>query len=144
LTIPRPSHWKPLLHSIAASAITLILTVVTDYLAMHRAGDLPINLFVDNVIAATIIGIIVFAYERRRNRYLAEKLSTIFLMNHHIRNALQPIVMTDPPSKEAAQQIRDSVARIDWALREVLTGRTTTFNPHSTSEIQRGKPAAKN
>jgi hypothetical protein len=131
LITPRPSYWKPLLHAIVAAVITFVLTVGADCLAMRQIGDLPINFLVDNVIAASIIGIIVFAYERRRNRSLAQKLSTIFLMNHHIRNALQPIVMTEPSSKEAAEQIRDSVARIEWALREVLTGNTTTFDPRA-------------
>jgi hypothetical protein len=133
----RPPHRKPLLHAIAAAAITIALTVSTDCIAMHRVRDLPFNLLTDNVIASIFIGILVFVYERRRNRYLAEKLNTVFLMNHHIRNALQPILMTEPSSKEAAEQIRDSVARIDWALREILTGRASSVEPHSTSVLRR-------
>jgi hypothetical protein len=126
LLVPRPPRWKPLLHAIAAAAIAIALTVGTDCLAMHRVRNLPLNVLIDNVIASAFIAILVFAYEHRRNRYLAERLNTIFLMNHHIRNALQPILFSEPSSKEAAEEIRESVARIDWALREVLTGRETT------------------
>jgi hypothetical protein len=43
-------------------------------------------------------------------------------MNHHIRNALQVIVYPSPSAEEAAQRIGDAIARIDWALREVLPG----------------------
>ena len=45
-------------------------------------------------------------------------------MNHHIRNALQPIVYL-PYMKEQAEQIRiiqEGTDRIQWALREILPG----------------------
>jgi len=45
-------------------------------------------------------------------------------MNHHVRNALQPI-MYSPYLKEQAEQVRiiqEGTRRIDWALREVLPG----------------------
>jgi hypothetical protein len=46
-------------------------------------------------------------------------------MNHHVRNALQTIAYS--PYTEQEKQIRmiaESVSRIEWALREVLPGRT--------------------
>jgi hypothetical protein len=45
-------------------------------------------------------------------------------MNHHVRNALQPI-MYSPYLKEQAEQVRtiqEGTRRIEWALREVLPG----------------------
>ena len=81
-------------------------------------------LWVDNVAAALLLGLVVFLYERRRERELLSKLQVIELMNHHVRNALQPIMYV-PYSQDQQQQlntIRDAVNRIDWALREILPG----------------------
>lgn len=87
---------------------------------------------------------------RRDERYLAEAISSVLLgfllgkflesayelrqsmvarvqvaaeLNHHIRNALQVIAFhcrEQEMPQQAIQQIRDSVNRVDWALREVL------------------------
>jgi len=68
--------------------------------------------------------LVVFFYERRRERELIRKLQVIELMNHHVRNALQPIMYV-PYSQDQQQQltaIQDAVRRIDWALREILPG----------------------
>ena len=73
---------------------------------------------------ALLLGLVVFLYERRRERELIKRLRVIELMNHHVRNALQP-VMYIPYSQDQQQQlntIRDAVNRIDWALREILPG----------------------
>ena len=78
----------------------------------------------DNIAAAVLLGMVVFFYERRRERELVKKLQIIELMNHHVRNALQPIMYV-PYSQDQQQQlsaIRDAVRRIDWALREILPG----------------------
>ena len=81
-------------------------------------------LWIDNIAAALLLGLVVFLYERRRERELIKRLRVIELMNHHVRNALQP-VMYIPYSQDQQQQlntIRDAVNRIDWALREILPG----------------------
>lgn len=80
--------------------------------------------WIDNIAAAFLLGVVVFFYERRRERELVKKLQIIELMNHHVRNALQPIMYV-PYSQDQQQQlsaIRDAVRRIDWALREILPG----------------------
>ena len=81
-------------------------------------------LWIDNIAAALLLGLVVFLYERRRERELLSKLQVIELMNHHVRNALQPIMYV-PYSQDQQLQlntIRDAVNRIDWALREILPG----------------------
>ena len=81
-------------------------------------------LWVDNIAAALLLGLVVYLYERRRERELVRKLQVIELMNHHVRNALQPIMYV-PYSQDQQQQlntIQDAVRRIDWALREILPG----------------------
>lgn len=82
------------------------------------------TLWVDNIAAALLLGLVVFFYEWRRERELIRKLQVIELMNHHVRNALQP-VMYLPYSQDQEMQlntIRDAARRIDWALREILPG----------------------
>jgi hypothetical protein len=59
-------------------------------------------------------------------------------MNHHVRNALQPILYS-PFLKEQGEQVRliqEGIRRIDWALREVLPGEIdiqSPVNPKSKS-----------
>ena len=69
-----------------------------------------------------LVGLLVLYYEERRRRSLIEKLRTIELMNHHVRNALQ--VITYAPytadQEKQVQIVRQSVERIEWALKEVL------------------------
>jgi len=67
----------------------------------------------------------VYRYERRRATYLSARLKTIEMMNHHVRNALQVIVdsVYVHGQDQQVEEIKDSVKRIDWALREILPGR---------------------
>jgi len=43
-------------------------------------------------------------------------------MNHHVRNALQVLIFhsAQAPDEEAVRAMKDSIDRIQWALREVL------------------------
>jgi hypothetical protein len=43
-------------------------------------------------------------------------------MNHHVRNALQVVIYAASAHKDddLAEQVREAVRRIDWALKEVL------------------------
>jgi len=91
------------------------------------------TLVADNLAAAILLGLVVFVYERHRERELMRRLQVIELMNHHVRNALQP-VMYLPYSGDQQQQlnmIREAVHRIDWALREILPGSTAGGPPSS-------------
>src|SRR5688572_29307081 len=60
--------------------------------------------------------------ERREN--VATRLKTVADMNHHIRNALQSIQLSaySTQDQQAINAIGEAVARIQWALREVLPG----------------------
>lgn len=90
----------------------------------RRESIAGLTLWVDNIAAALLLGLVVYFYERRQERELIRKLQVIELMNHHVRNALQPIMFV-PYSQDQQQQlnaIQDAVHRIDWALREILPG----------------------
>jgi hypothetical protein len=59
-------------------------------------------------------------------RRFSEQVHVIDLMNHHIRNALQPLkfVTDEPEGKAQMKVVEECVRRIDWALREVLPGKS--------------------
>ena len=79
----------------------------------------------DNLLIALAIGVGVSLYERRREREIEQKLETIRLMNHHVRNALQALYAAFPDagaSEQGSTVVVEAVRRIEWALREVLPG----------------------
>ena len=82
------------------------------------------------MIFGVVVGVLLYLYERLRDRYLAERLRTIALMNHHVRNALQAIKYARY-SKDDVRVIEQAVARIEWALREILPANL----PHSDKKV---------
>lgn len=79
---------------------------------------------VDDLLIGVLSGVLVFAYERHQHKVILEKMRVISEMNHHVRNALQPIIYS-PYLKEQAEQVKiiqEGTRRIEWALREVLPG----------------------
>jgi prepilin signal peptidase PulO-like enzyme (type II secretory pathway) len=90
-------------------------------LGKHRPNG--ISIYVDDAVLGAVAGLVVFAYEQRRYKSVLEKIAVVSAMNHHVRNALQAISYS--PYTEQAKQIQliqQSVARIQWALQEVLPG----------------------
>ena len=78
----------------------------------------------DDLLGGLLATLFVYVYERNRLHSLQQKLRTIDLMNHHIRNALQPLMFLEFESnkEEHVRTIDDCVTRIEFALREVLPG----------------------
>jgi hypothetical protein len=98
---------------------------------------------VDDLLIGVLAGVLVFAYERHQHKLVLEKMRVIADMNHHVRNALQPI-MYSPYLKEQAEQVRiiqEGTRRIEWALREVLPGEDT-ISPDAKSPSSRPSSAA--
>jgi len=104
-----------------ASAAVFLLTAATDCILGELSRHAPFR-FADDLIAAVAVGCLVLFYERRRRGYFAGRLQIIREMNHHVRNALTVISLTSQqqPNEDLRSMMRESVGRIDWALREVL------------------------
>ncbi len=84
-------------------------------------------LLASNGLTGLVAGVLFYNLalnERIRRDLIRERLRTIAEMNHHIRNALQVITYAAAVGKDDAsvELIRESVERIEWALREVLPG----------------------
>jgi hypothetical protein len=90
-----------------------------------RWGLITLSNVVNGVIAAALF----YQYvrnERMKRELIRERMHTIAELNHHIRNALQVIKFWGAQHQECKlddlqlQLMRDSVDRIEWALRELL------------------------
>ena len=83
-------------------------------------------LLTSNALTGIVAGFLFYSLtnsQRLRRKLVRERLRTIAEMNHHIRNSLQVITYaTAADTDESVELIRESVERIEWALREVLPG----------------------
>lgn len=103
--------------------------------ALDILGVGGVTALIDDLLIGILAGVVVFAYERHQHKIVLERMRVIAEMNHHVRNALQPILYS-PFLKEEAEQVRiihEGTQRIEWALREVLPGETETAPPGSQS-----------
>jgi hypothetical protein len=115
---------NPSVRAVMYGALVLLFLVVTDQLSAYY-GLAESQRILDDSCGGIIAGLLIYRLEHNRAKYLNEKLKTIELMNHHVRNALQVIVDSAYLHGHAQQldEIQMSVKRIDWALREILPGR---------------------
>jgi hypothetical protein len=118
-------------HNVVLWKATLLFTLVSgllsaaDRLSLHFGLDRSQQI-ADDLLGGLIAGSIFYLYERHRPRRFSENLHVIDLMNHHVRNALQPLmfVSDDPEGKAQTDLVEECVRHIDWALREVLPGKS--------------------
>ena len=120
----RRISFPPAISAVIFGLVVVTFLFLTDQLSKHYGLSEPQRIF-DDFCGGIIAGMLIYRYQYRRSKYLNEKLKTIELMNHHVRNALQTIVSSAYAHGHARQldEIRTSVNRIEWALREILPGR---------------------
>jgi hypothetical protein len=118
-------------HNVVLRKATLLFILVSGLLSAADRLSIHFGLgksqqIVDDLLGGLIAGSIFYLYERHRLRRFSEQLHVIDLMNHHIRNALQPLMfVTDEPEGKAQMKlVEECVRHIDWALREVLPGKS--------------------
>ncbi|MGA8443331.1 MAG: hypothetical protein WB762_24480 [Candidatus Sulfotelmatobacter sp.] len=110
----------------ASLLLTLVsgLLIAADQISI-RCGLSGSERIADDLLGGLIAGSLFYLYERHKMRQLIERLRVIELMNHHIRNALQPLMFVTSQSEDnATKLVKECVQHIDWALREVLPGRS--------------------
>lgn len=102
------------------AVVTLVDRLLAD-VGLHAEAT-----YIDDFLLAAVTGVLVLVLQLQHERELARQRQSALIieqMNHHIRNALQVIVYRmDPKTRDSQElrEIRDSVDRIDWALREIL------------------------
>jgi hypothetical protein len=119
----------PPVQALLFGVFTAALLVLLDQFSM-RLGLSESQRIVDDLAGGLIAGLAVYAYARVRTSYIEQRLKTVELMNHHIRNALQVIRHAGyiQPESQQMAEVESAINRIDWALREILTGRVTTYD----------------
>jgi hypothetical protein len=107
----------------------LLVVTATGYLldvVLRKAGvsrrDL---LFLSDFLVGCVAAALVYALAQlneQKTRFVTGRLKVIAEMNHHIRNALQVISFHSWTAKneKEVESIKQAVARITWALSEVL------------------------
>jgi hypothetical protein len=105
---------------ILAGVLVFSVLVLIDQLSMYIGFEYMQRIW-DDLAGGIVAGLLIFIHERRRVNYVAERLRVIELMNHHVRNALQAIKYARYTQNDI-NVIEDSVARVEWALREILPG----------------------
>ena len=110
-----------------AIAVFVVVTAAAwgvDWISAREGVRRPEVLLLDDALTGAVSAVLVAVLMRRAHEKeleLKRRLKVQSEMNHHIRNALQPILYaaTIEPN-EYTPMVRDSIQRIEWALREVL------------------------
>ena len=117
--------WKIASWAVLAASLVFVVSVALDWFLVVEREPRFMTLELSDALGGLIAGILVFRllqYERDRRARLRQKVAVIADMNHHVRNALQIITFQAATNadKEQMQVIRESMDRIQWALKEVL------------------------
>jgi hypothetical protein len=135
-------HLWAALFSIAFAAGVAAVGLFFDRFASHHGESPHELLYASNILTGVVAGVAVFLwvhYQERGRRIRVSHLHSISELNHHVRNALQIIsyFMHEPRTQENAKFMRDSVQRIDWALREMVEEYLQQHGDEQQKEIQR-------
>lgn len=114
-----------LIAGLLAALLVFMVGAGLDWFVIHEKESRNIAISVSDSLAAVIAGVLVFRllqYERDRRNLLRHRLEIIAEMNHHVRNALQVISLSAYSNADQQQlnAVKESVNRIQWALREIL------------------------
>lgn len=105
-------------------------------------------LLYSDLFAGGVAGLLTYIamwHQRARHQALMARLRVIAEMNHHIRNAITPLLYSAHlrQDRELIQLTQAAAERIDWALREVLPmDNSQDVAQHGTSdpETASGEP----
>lgn len=113
-----------------ATALLLAFVIGAAVFTMACLGDVlllatrhgPWLAAAEDLAIGAFAAAIVLYYEWRRNTDLRRKLSIVAEMNHHVRNQLEIIEYSARTTNDKAHitRMQESVAHIEWALREIL------------------------
>jgi len=126
-----PSSGHPFFLATLAFLIVLIVGYGSDLILLHHPGWM----ISDDLILGTAAALVVYHYEKQRRNFVSEKVRIIREMNAFIRNELQLLyALLEQPEKTRISTLQRIVEHIEWALRELLTGK------HSLSEAPSDGP----
>ena len=119
------SMWGTLALAAVFGGLMFLVSFALDWFMMHEHDTLRSAIEASDLLAGTVAAILFFLFlrvQRERRAMLRQRVEVIAGMNHHVRNALQVISLSAFSSADQQQliAIRESMNRIQWALRELL------------------------
>jgi hypothetical protein len=100
------------------------ITVAVELWLFWRGSSSLVMMISSDVIAGLLAGLLNYATVRavrRRRAMVLHRLKVIAAMNHHVRNALDMMLMSSAlREQESAKTISQCTTRITWALEEIL------------------------
>jgi len=125
---PPKTFWSSIPGAILAAILFVVLVFLissaADTLMLHDHESARITIELSDAVSSLAIGLLTYRLIRmhqQRREHLRQRVEVIADMNHHVRNALQVISLTaHGKDKQEITTIRESVNRIQWALRELL------------------------
>jgi hypothetical protein len=125
LTSPAPQRpRRTLLKAFIVAVAVFVVSSVADLIMLYEHAPVRRTIEISDAISAAVIGLLTYQllrFQQQRRERLRQRVAAISEMNHHVRNALQIISLSSHgKSQEEIAAIRESVNRIQWALRELL------------------------
>jgi len=119
------SSLRIFLMSLVAALTVFVIGTGLDLLLIHEHDTRLVVVEASDALGGFVAGVLSFRllqYERERRARLRQRISVIADMNHHVRNALQVISFHayTTSDKEQVEAVKESMERIQWALKEVL------------------------
>lgn len=113
-----------ILIAIAVAAIVFLVSSIADFALLYEHEPARLTIEISDAISSGVIGLLcfqLFRMQQQRRRQIRQRLEVIADMNHHVRNALQVISFTvESRDQQEIKAIRESMNRIQWALKELL------------------------
>ena len=110
--------------ALIATCLVFFVSSAADMFMFHEHEPARMTIEISDVIASVIIGLLSYQLlrlQQQRREQLRRRVEMISDMNHHVRNALQVISLsTHGKDQQEITNIRESMNRIQWALRELL------------------------
>src|SRR5579864_9782305 len=103
-----PTMARRALYSFALGLVIFLLGVGLSAL-LNRWNIRGMAAGMDDLLIGILAGLLVFAYERHQHKAVLDRMRIIADMNHHVRNALQPILFQKWRIEDRLQRIADVV-----------------------------------
>jgi signal transduction histidine kinase len=119
------SNLRIFLMALVAALSVFVIGTALDMMLIHEHDTRIEIVEASDALGGLVAGALSFRllqYERERRLRLRQRIEVIADMNHHVRNALQVISFHayTTADKEQLEAIKESMERIEWALKEVL------------------------
>lgn len=110
--------------AVVATIVIFSVSSVADLFMFKEHEPARLTIEISDAISSVAIGFLWFQLlrmQQQRREQLRRRIEMIADMNHHVRNALQVISLTmHGRDQQEIANIRESMNRIQWALKEVL------------------------